>query len=130
MSVVDASVYVARLNPLEPGHVRSRAWFDSTPDLRAPCILLAEVAAAIARGTDDATLARQEVAALEADDLVVIEAVDLDLGRRASEIAALHRIRGCDAVYVALAERHGTDLVTLDRQQLERGSAVVTTREP
>jgi predicted nucleic acid-binding protein len=39
-------------------------------------------------------------------------------------------IRGCDAIYVALAEDLGTELVTLDRQQRERGSAIVPTREP
>lgn len=52
------------------------------------------------------------------------------LAVRASEIAANQRIRGCDAVYVALADWLGAPLVTLDNQQLERGRAVVSTLRP
>jgi len=47
-----------------------------------------------------------------------------------STLAAEHRIRGCDAVYVALARQLDMPLITLDRQQLERGAAVVATRVP
>jgi predicted nucleic acid-binding protein len=46
------------------------------------------------------------------------------------EIAVDHQIRGCDAIYVALADQMKDELVTLDKQQFERGSAVVKTREP
>jgi predicted nucleic acid-binding protein len=52
------------------------------------------------------------------------------LAQRAAAIAADHQIRSCDAIYVALAQQLGTELVTLDQQQLERGVAVVTTRIP
>ncbi len=38
------------------------------------------------------------------------------------------KIRGCDAVYVALAECHLTTLITLDRQQMERAPAHVSAR--
>jgi len=46
------------------------------------------------------------------------------------DIAAEHRIRGCDAIYIALAEQLNDSLVTLDRQQLERAADIVTTHEP
>jgi predicted nucleic acid-binding protein len=46
------------------------------------------------------------------------------------EIAAAHRVRGCDAIYLALAEQLSDCLVTLAVQQLERGSEVVATRKP
>jgi predicted nucleic acid-binding protein len=52
------------------------------------------------------------------------------MAERAAGIAVEHGIRGCDAVYVALAEQFGDVLVTLDRQQLERGAAVAPVREP
>jgi predicted nucleic acid-binding protein len=52
------------------------------------------------------------------------------LAARAAKIAARQKIRGCDAVYVALAEQPEMELVTLDRQQLERGVEVVATRSP
>ena len=56
--------------------------------------------------------------------------VTVALADRAATIAADHRIRGCDAVYIALADELDKHLVTLDRQQLERGIAVVNAYEP
>ena len=38
----------------------------------------------------------------------------------AAELAAERQIRGCDAVYVALAQQCGATLITLDGQQRER----------
>ena len=52
------------------------------------------------------------------------------VAERAAAIAADYCVRGCDAVYIAVAEQLGDDLITLDRQQLERGAAVVTTSRP
>jgi len=46
--------------------------------------------------------------------------IDEALGDLAAELAARYRIRGCDAVYVALAQAKQAFLVTLDRQQRER----------
>ena len=52
------------------------------------------------------------------------------LAVRAAEIAAGQKIRGCDSIYVALAEQLEMELVTFDGQQLERAAAVVVTRTP
>ena len=134
MAVIDASVYVALLNSNEPGHIRSWAWLQKAQEdqepIRAPVILLAEVAAAIGRGTGNPTLARRAVQGLVRTGVVELVPVTLPLTRRAAEIACEHRIRGCDALYVALAGQMEECLVTLDRQQLERGRAVVTVTEP
>jgi predicted nucleic acid-binding protein len=52
------------------------------------------------------------------------------VAKQAARMAAEHRIRGCDAVYVSLADQLSDTLVTLDRQQLERGAALVNARTP
>jgi predicted nucleic acid-binding protein len=52
------------------------------------------------------------------------------MAERAAEIAAAYPVRGCDAIYLALAEHLNDCLVTLDVQQLERGAEVVATRKP
>ena len=57
-------------------------------------------------------------------------AVDVALGDLTAEIAAKQRIRGCDAVYVALAYVEQAVLVTLDGQQRERAPSGVTTCTP
>lgn len=48
----------------------------------------------------------------------------------AAEIAGDYALRGADAIYVAVAQRHGTTLVSLDREQRERAAPVVATATP
>ena len=61
-----------------------------------------------------------------------IQLISLDdtLIDTAAELAADYALRGADAVYVAVASRHGCTLVSLDREQRERARTVVTTRTP
>ncbi len=134
MAVVDASVYVALINSLEEAHEACWTWlrevYPAGEPVTAPALLAAEVAAAISRGADDAALADRAVRQILSGNVVELVPVTVSLTRQAARIAAEHRIRGADACYVALAMRLGQELVTLDRQQLERGAAVVTTRRP
>ncbi len=134
MAVIDASVYVALINAHESEHSSSWAWFEQAKDAQepvvAPAILLAEVSAALSRGIGNPALARRVVQQLLRSRVIELTPVTTALAERASTIAADHRIRGCDAVYVALAEQLNDCLVTLDQQQLERGAAVATVCKP
>jgi predicted nucleic acid-binding protein len=134
MAVIDASVYIALINADEAGHAASWRWYIQTvrsgEHIFAPTIILGEVAAALSRGMNDSDLAHRAVRRLERSRAVELVSVTVILGKAAALVAADHRIRGCDAVYVALAQLRGEYLVTLDRQQLERGSLVVETRQP
>jgi predicted nucleic acid-binding protein len=56
--------------------------------------------------------------------------VDDALGLLAAELAAQYQIRGCDAVYVALAQQRGATMVTLDGQQWKRVPSDVIARTP
>lgn len=134
MAIMDASVAVALVNADEKEHARCWAWFEQArradEPISAPVIILSEVAAALSRGTGDAVLARRVVQQWVLSDLIELVPVTVLLAERATSIAADCRIRGCDAVYVALADLSGEPLVTLDRQQLDRGAAIVTVRRP
>ena len=134
MTVIDASVYVALINVHEHEHEACWSWFQGEQaqqrTVSAPVVLLAEVAAALSRGVGERSLAHRVVRNLLDAKLVELVPVTSALAERAAAIAADYRIRGGDALYVALAESQGTDLVTLDHQQSQRGSAVVTTRRP
>lgn len=134
MPVVDASVCVALFNSDEPAHQASRAWLvnvgEGDEPIVSPVILLAEVAAALGRGLGDKELAHRAVSLLRRELLVELFPVTEALAVKASEIAAEQKIRGCDAIYVALAKQLEMELVTLDGQQLERGALVVPTRVP
>ncbi len=134
MAVIDASLYVALMNTHEPHHARSWAWFKqvqvSQEKLSAPVILLAEVAAALGRGTNNPTLAHQITQHLIRSKIVDLAPITQKLAERAAEIAADHQIRGCDAIYIALAEQLKDDLITLDQQQFERAAALIITKKP
>lgn len=134
MAVIDASVNIALVNAHEREHSRSWVWFEQAraadESIVAPVILLSEVAAALSRGVGDPTLAHRVVQQLARSEVIELIPITLAVAQRAASIAAEHRIRGCDAVYVALADQLSDTLVTLNRQQIERGAALVTVRAP
>lgn len=134
MAVIDASVQVALVNAADPYHSVALTWYRDTlvagEALFAPWILPAEVAAALSRGLGDLGLAHRAVNNLVDDQHVQLVVVDGALATAAVTIAVEHRIRGCDAVYVALAMALAEPLVTLDRQQSERAAEVVSVVVP
>ena len=134
MAVVDASAFVAMLNPNEPGYAASTAWFQqelrSKHVISAPAILMTEAAAAISRGAGNTSQAHQVIRQLSRSTSIRLYPVTTGLAEQAAVIAADHRLRGCDAIYVALAKQLGETLITLDREQLQRGTAVILTTQP
>jgi predicted nucleic acid-binding protein len=96
----------------------------------APTLLLVEVAAAVARAYGNPTPGIAFAQAIRELPNLRWEALDESLAGEAAELAAVHRLRGADAVYGALAHRHGSTLITLDRQQLERLKDVVPVGRP
>ncbi len=62
--------------------------------------------------------------------MIELRVVTPMLAAQAAMIAARQHVRGCDAISVALAAQLGTTLVTLDREQLTRGTAILTTYAP
>lgn len=134
MSVVDASVYIAINKDDEPGHEASIQWMlnmrASGEKVYAPYIFLAEVCAAISRITGDPVEAEAILKRLINSAVITLIPITESLAVRAAEIGIDQKIRGCDAIYVAVAEQLGETLVTLDKQQHDRGAAVVPTIMP
>ncbi|MCB0046674.1 MAG: PIN domain-containing protein [Caldilineaceae bacterium] len=129
MPVIDASVFVAVVNHADRHHAPCRTWFEEALSqgnrLIAPSILVSETAAAISRGVNDAALALAVTAALTESTIVELVPITAALATTAADIAATYRIRGCDAIYVALAASVDEPLVTLDRQQGARASELI-----
>ncbi len=132
--VIDASVLVAGMRPGEAHFASARTVLElltrEESTLYIPTIALAEVAAAIARGTASTEQAESDVALVRELPGVHILAVDHQLGDQAAILAAHQQIRGCDAVYVGLAQSRQVPLLTLDRQQLQRTPDTVTAKTP
>jgi len=134
MPVIDASVYVSLINAHDKEHASSWAWFEQAQSaqesLVAPSILLAEASAATSRGVGDPTLAHRVVRELRGSGLIELIPVTLSTAERAATLAADHRIRGCDAVYVAMAHERGEVLITLDHQQRNRAPSHIVAHTP
>jgi predicted nucleic acid-binding protein len=60
----------------------------------------------------------------------VMVVLDEGLARQAAALGAQHKLHGADAVYLASAALFAAELVTLEREQLKRGAAIVQTLSP
>ena len=109
MAIVDASVLVALFHTDEPHHEACRNWFlhatSMDEELSAPVIAITEVAAAISRGKGNLLRAQQIASLIRQTNIITLFPVSLKLAEQAADIASLHQIRGCDAIYVALAQK-------------------------
>ena len=132
--VIDASVFVADAQTHEPFHAEANLLLETLAAhqcvLHVPAIVLPEIAAALARGAGDPDLAREAVGLYRQWPGVRVTPVDETLGSLAADVAAGSRIRGCDAVYVALAYMEQAVLVTLDGQQRERAPSDIAACSP
>ena len=132
--MIDASVFVNAFLSHEEGNEESRAvlrkLYDEGRALLAPALLLPEVASALARGQGDTELARRFADALRRLPHLTLLPLDSVLGQEAADLAATYRLRGADAVYVAVARRFEAALVTRDNEQRQRGATVVQTLSP
>ena len=132
--VLDASVLVAFMRPGEPFHADADALLKELTlppfSIIVPAIVFAEVGAALARGENDTSLALQAVTRVSQLRGLRIVSIDEALGGAAAHAAVSYRIRGCDAIYVALALTLNTPLITLDRQQRERSPNTVISLTP
>ncbi len=132
--VVDASVMTSAILPEDVNYQATWTWLDAYlmggGTLRAPILLLVEVAGAIARRTGDPSLGHDAVRYLQALPGLTIVPVDQQLGTHAWQLAADLRLKGADATYVALAAQEQIGLVTWDEEQRQRGAQLVTTLTP
>ncbi|HEY7270386.1 MAG TPA: PIN domain-containing protein [Dehalococcoidia bacterium] len=126
--MVDASVWLSHLLGSDSNHRTSSRWLGrqlaEQRQLFCPAIALAEVAGAMARETDSDSAGRKAAEFILGLANLSIVDVDGDLARAAYEIAAAARLRGMDAIYVALSRTLSLPLVSWDVQQIRRGGAV------
>jgi predicted nucleic acid-binding protein len=131
---IDASVFVNAFNPHEPGHAASLQLLTAIQErddpVVVPVLVIPEIAAAVARATDDSAGALEYADTTAALAHVTLVTLTPATARQAAELAATYRLRAADAIYLAVAHRYGTTLVSRDREQRTRGVAVVACRTP
>jgi predicted nucleic acid-binding protein len=131
---IDASVFVNAFNPHEEGHAESLAILTAIQErgdpVIVPTLLLPEIAAAVARASNDSDGALDYANATAGLSHLTLVTLTPTMARQAAELAATHRLRGADSIYVAVARRYGTTLVSRDEEQRSRGSVVVMCQRP
>lgn len=134
MLTIDANVFISSASVTEAQHPVSRAFLGRVSALSltlyCPTILLPEVAAGIVRPTGRAGFATRTVAGIRSLPNLVLVELDELRANLAADAAITCRLRGADAVYVAVAQEYGTALVTWDQELLTRGAAAVTVMTP
>ena len=95
-----------------------------------PSLLVPEIASAVARASDDTIGALQYAKATAALPNLTLVSLTPVMAGRAAELAATHRLRGADAVYLAVARRYATTLVSRDNEQLKRAPGVAACQTP
>jgi predicted nucleic acid-binding protein len=96
----------------------------------APFLLIPEVTGPIARQSGQLVLAQQALSFLINLQALQLKEVTPQLGIQAGQIAMNLRIKGADAVYVALAQDLGVPLVTWDREILNRAAGTIQVQTP
>ena len=134
MTVADASVWVAYYHQPDLYHQPSRAWLQEHLHhggiIVVPLLVLGEIAGPLARQTGNPAIAHAAVQHFHTLPDLELVPVDDALANLTAHLAPDLRLRGADAVYVALAAMRDLPLITWDREQLERGGQFVTVRRP
>lgn len=135
--IVDASVWVARFLEADRHHDVAiaciTALLERESRLIIPVLAWPEVAGAIARRTGRTGAAENGLDAVNIiRALRWIESVPMDpsLAHEAAKIAGTRKLRGADAIYVALAVTRRMPLITLDTEMLERARDVAEVLTP
>ena len=132
--IVDASVWVARFLPDDRHHDIAMACITTLLEresrLVIPVLAWPEVAGAIARRTGVAENGHDAVGIIRGLRLIESIPMDPSLAHEAAQLAGTRRLRGADAVYVALAVTHRMPLITLDAEMLERARGVAEAFTP
>ena len=130
MIALDASVWLSTLLTDDVHHMLSEAWLQKWMQeggrIVVPAIFLPEVSGALARRSGSTERGYRAINDLISNPLLHVHHGDDDLAEAAGAIAATHRLRGADAVYVALAAHLDVPLVTWDREQIERTTGAVS----
>ncbi len=129
MTVVDASIWVSSLVNTDVHHEASTAWLGASlqagDSLTIPTLALAEVAGAVSRRGGGIELGERAAIYLARIPGLRMVPLGRDLAEEAARLAAAFRVRGADAVYVAVARVLNLPLVTLDRELERRAGSVV-----
>jgi len=131
---IDTSVFISALSETEEAHEVSRAFFQALVGkpviVILPTLIYPEISGAVSRLSQNPAFAIDSLCALDLLPNLNIFPLDQHLAQEAAIVAGEGGRKGSDAVFVAVAERFDSVLVTLDRQQRLRSPEAVRALTP
>ena len=132
--VVDTSVWISLIHRADANHSAALSWVgqhvQQGGSLLAPTILVIETASGLVRATNRAPVAQRAVHDLTTRSFLRLVPMDQPLVDESVRLAVSCRLRGADAIFVALAWREGVPLVTFDQEQLTRSAGIIAVLRP
>ena len=132
--VIDASVWISNIWSHDANHTAAQYWMEqhlnSGGSLISPVILAVEIAATVARVTQNPVAASHALSQLRSFSQLQLVPLDPTLVDDATRAAMNFGIRGADSFYVALAQQLAIPLVTFDHEQLTRPTGIIATIRP
>lgn len=134
MYCIDSSVIVNSLMEKEPYFNQSKTFLTMVEEKRLktflPEIVIPEITSGILRSTKDENFAFQFAKNLRAISNFSFVPIDTKLANLASWVICKTGLKSADAIYIALAFDYNLELITLDKEQLEKGKKLVKVRRP
>lgn len=131
---IDASVFISAALPSEVQFSDSDTFLNKIRlrprVLHCPTLLIPEIAASLARRANNTGIGQNSVQWVTLFPGMSLISSDLARALQAAQLAAAYRLRGADAVYVAVAQEFGTTLITWDAEMLTRGARAVPVLTP
>jgi predicted nucleic acid-binding protein len=128
---VDTSVWIGAADPGDVFHHESASFLAAAElnDARIviPAFARVEVACALARKLGGATIGRRLADVVMGLTIVAYVPVDADLLEVAWRRGTDFRLRGADAIYAATAHLFGAQLITWDKELIQRVGAITPT---
>jgi predicted nucleic acid-binding protein len=131
---IDTSVFISALSETEEAHEVSRAFFQALVGrpviVIVPTLIYPEISGAVCRLSQNSVLAIDSLRILDLLPNLNIIPLDEHLARKAVVAACEGGMKGSDAVFVAVAERFDSVLVSLDTQQRLRSPSTTRALTP
>lgn len=134
MFCIDASVIIGAASPKEPYFSQSKGFLAQIreKDLKVflPEIIIPEIASGLLRAIKNPRFAHKLALSLRTVPNFSFVTVDSRIADLASWVICKTGLKGADAIYVALAFDYNLELITLDKEQLEKGKKLIKVRKP
>ncbi len=131
MLLLDASVWIAAVDPDDPYHLTARPLIlDPTRPLGALDLTLYEIANVVGAIKGRRELAGRLCRAILKRSEGRLARIDATLAERAMTLAAEHRLTAYDAAYVAAARKHRWTLVSADVKDLVKPGLALAPNDP